>query len=68
MTSIALLEMEPNMNAVLGPAVREVAAERSHRTGAMVLEARFPTVLDRTRTREEVDTATRDLTKKVLEN
>jgi hypothetical protein len=53
---------------LLGPRVAEVPNESSKRTGSIVLEARFPSVLDRNHNAEEMATARQGLRQRVLEN
>ena len=63
------LGMEPPLNDFLiGPAVRDLVSERSARTGAVMLEARFPTLLDPTMGPAEMAAARADLRTLVLGN
>ena len=68
LASMLKLGMRPKLSDIIGPIVREVRTERSSRTGSMVLEARYPTVIDRSRTSEDVAIARRALRQSVLEN
>ena len=62
------LRMEPPLNDLIGPAIRDVTSERSTRTGAVVLEARLPTLLDPTKGPIEMAAARTELRKRVLGN
>ena len=62
------LRMEPPLNDLIGPAIRDVTSERSTRTGAVVLEARLPTLLDPTKGPIKMAAARTELRKRVLGN
>ena len=62
------LGMEPPLNDIIGPAVRDVSSERSARTGAVMLEARLPTLQDPTMGPVEMAAARADLRTLVLGN
>jgi len=52
--SMTRLGMECSLVNVVGPPIRDVPEERSSRTGAVLLEAKMDTVLDRSKSTEEV--------------
>ena len=68
LASMIKMGMRPDLPDLMGPVVKEVVAERSRRTGAVVLAAQFPTVMDANHTSEQTANAARALRKKVLEN
>ena len=60
--------MEPPLNDIIGPAVRDVTSERSARTGAVMLEARLTTLQDPTMGPAEMAAARADLRARVVGN
>jgi len=66
--SMAQLGMECSLRTVLGPSVRDVPEEHSKRTGAVLLEAKMATVLDRSKSAAELVAARLEFRNRVLNN